>query len=128
MRRVELHDRPTADLGGFARHGHSRPSTGKERAMKQTCVRRLVCGLGAAAILVLAAPAPPAEGQMAMQGMRELFEFSQKEKRGLTFFVQGQSIPGVVTKILGEEAVEVRNQTFGRLIIRIDRIDALALN
>jgi hypothetical protein len=91
-------------------------------------MRRLTGALGAAAILILAAPAPPAESQMAMQGFRELFELSQKERRGLTFYVQGQSIPGVVTKILGEDAVEVRNQTFGRLIIRVDRIDALAIN
>jgi hypothetical protein len=96
--------------------------------MGPTRIRRLAGALGAAAILVFALPAPPAEAQMAMQGFRELFELSQKERRGLTFFVQGQSIPGIVTKILGEEAVEVRNQTFGRLIIRIDRIDALGLN
>lgn len=64
----------------------------------------------------------------AVQGFQELFAQSQKDKRGLTFFVKGQSIPGVVTKVLGSDAVEVRNQTHGRIIIRIDSIDAVAAN
>lgn len=59
---------------------------------------------------------------------QELFDLSQKEKKGLTFYVQGQTIPGVVTKMIGEDAVEVRNQTSSRIIIRLDRIDAVAAN
>jgi hypothetical protein len=62
------------------------------------------------------------------QAFQELFDYSQKEKKGLTFYVQGQAIPGVVTKIIGEDAVEVRNQTSNRIIIRLDRIDAVAAN
>jgi endonuclease YncB( thermonuclease family) len=59
---------------------------------------------------------------------QELFDYSQKEKKGLTFFVQGQTIPGVVTKLVGDDAIEVRNQTSSRIIIRLDRIDAVAAN
>ena len=59
---------------------------------------------------------------------RELFELSQNENKGLTFYVNGQTIPGLVTKIIGDEAIEVRNQTHDRLIIRLKRIDAVALN
>ena len=62
------------------------------------------------------------------QAFQELFDHSQKEKKGLTFFVQGQTIPGVVTKIIGDDAIEVRNQTSNRIIIRLDRIDAVAAN
>ena len=62
------------------------------------------------------------------QAFQELFDYSQKEKKGLTFFVQGQAIPGVVTKMVGDEAIEVRNQTSNRIIIRLDRIDAVAAN
>lgn len=58
----------------------------------------------------------------------ELFQVSQKEKKGLTFFVEGQTIPGIVTNIIGDEAVEVRNQTNSRVIIRMESIDAVALN
>jgi len=64
----------------------------------------------------------------APQAFQELLDYSLKEKKGLTFFVQGQTIPGVVTKMLGDDAIEVRNQTSNRIIIRLDRIDAVAAN
>ena len=62
------------------------------------------------------------------QAFQELFDYSQKEKKGLTFFIQGQTIAGVVTKIIGDDAIEVRNQSSNRIIIRLDRIDAVAAN
>ena len=62
------------------------------------------------------------------QSFQELFDYSQKEKKGLTFYVQGQTIPGVVTKMVGEDAIEVRNQTSNRIIILLDRIDAVGAN
>ena len=86
----------------------------------------LLAGLAFASASVQAqAPGPRPE---VIQAYQELFAASQKDKKGLTFFVKGQSIPGVVTKIIGTDAVEVRNQTHGRIIIRIDQIDALAAN
>jgi hypothetical protein len=71
-----------------------------------------------------------AAGSMAgdVQVFKELLEMSLKEKKGLTFYVQGQVISGAVTRLLGEDAVEVRNREFNRIIIRIDRIDAVAAN
>ncbi|MBM4255558.1 MAG: hypothetical protein FJ147_06630 [Deltaproteobacteria bacterium] len=62
------------------------------------------------------------------QVFQELLDYSLKEKKGLTFYVHGQTIAGVVTKIISEEAVEVRNQTSSRIIIRLDRVDAVAAN
>jgi hypothetical protein len=61
------------------------------------------------------------------QGFRELLDRSEKEGKGLMFYIKGQTIPGVVVKI-GAETVEVRNQTYGRIIIRLDSIDAVAIN
>lgn len=58
---------------------------------------------------------------------RELFEASLKDKKGLTIYVNGQSIPGVVTRMIGDDAVEVRNREVSRAIIRIDRIDAVSM-
>jgi hypothetical protein len=84
----------------------------------------LVIGLALAGAPSLA-QAPKQETAAAYQ---ELFAVSQKEKKGLMFWVGGQTIGGAVTKVIGSEAVEVRNQTYGRIIIRIDRIDALAIN
>lgn len=73
------------------------------------------------------AQTPGASGAVA-QAYQELFSVSQKEKRGLMFFVKGQQIGGAVTKVIGNDAVEVRNQTYGRIVIRIDQIDAVAIN
>ncbi|MGE0483054.1 MAG: hypothetical protein AB7Q81_02845 [Gammaproteobacteria bacterium] len=63
--------------------------------------------------------APPA-------AYRELLEASLAEKHGLEFHVNGQVIPGVVTAISDDGAVEVRNQARDRIVIRLDRVDAIA--
>ncbi len=59
---------------------------------------------------------------------KELFETSQNEKRGLTFYLNGQTVAGIVTKTIGTEAVEVRNQMFSRIILIIDEIDGIAIS
>ena len=74
----------------------------------------------------LAAPHAHAAQSEAQQAFQELFAQSQKDKRGLTFYVKGQQIPGIVTRVIGNEALEVRSQTHNRVIIRIDQIDAVA--
>ena len=85
-------------------------------------------------ILIAAAFAGPLHAQgtaprdIVVQAYQDLFTQSQKEKRGLMFYVKGQQIGGAVTRVLGNDAVEVRNQSYGRVIIRIDQIDALAIN
>ena len=56
---------------------------------------------------------------------QSLFEWSQKERRGLTFYVQGNTIAGIVVTI-GQDFVEVRNQEYGSILIKLDRIDAVA--
>ena len=43
------------------------------------------------------------------------------------FYVKGLTTSGVVVKI-GADTVEVRNQTYGRSIIPLDSIDAVAIN
>ena len=62
------------------------------------------------------------------QAFQELFQISQKERRGLMFFLNGQTVGGAVVRLIGNDAVEIRNQTYGRIIIRLDRIDAVAMN
>jgi hypothetical protein len=59
---------------------------------------------------------------------QELFDRSLKEKKGLNFYVSGQTIGAVFVKLIGTEAIEVRNQTYSRIIIRLDSIDAVAIN
>ena len=59
---------------------------------------------------------------------QELIDQSLKEKKGLTFFIKGQTIGGAVTKQNAPGIVEVRNQTYSRVIIRLDQVDAVAIN
>jgi hypothetical protein len=63
-----------------------------------------------------------------LQSYQELFDKSLKEKKGLNFYVKGQTIGAVFVKMIGNDAIEVRNQTYGRIIIRLDSIDAVAIN
>lgn len=58
---------------------------------------------------------------------KDLLELSQKERRGLTFFVKGQTIAGGVTQIIGTEAIEIRSQMYSRAVILIESIDAIAV-
>ena len=104
----------------------------RERYMLRSFV---LCSLALA--LGLAGPASHAQGTSppaketitnVSQAYQALFAMSQKEQRGLTFYVQGQTIPGVVMRVIGTDAIEVRNQTFGRIVIRVERIDAVAIN
>ena len=59
--------------------------------------------------------------------MRELLEASQKEKKGIMLYLKGQSIGGVVVKIAGE-TVEMKSREYARIVVRVDAIDAVAMN
>ena len=53
---------------------------------------------------------------------------SAQHKKGITFYVNGNTVVGYVTKIHGTEAVEVKNQSSSKVLIAIDRIDAIELS
>jgi hypothetical protein len=59
--------------------------------------------------------------------MKELLEASQNDKKGITLYVKGQSIGGLVVKISGD-LVELRNREFSRIVVRMEAIDAAAMN
>ena len=61
-----------------------------------------------------------------MEIYRELIEKSQSENRGLTFYVNGQEIPGLVVSVQ-TACIVVRNQTHDQIVIPFDKIDAVAL-
>jgi hypothetical protein len=59
--------------------------------------------------------------------MREVLEASLNEKKSVMVYLKGQSIGGVVVK-LGADTVELRNREYTRIVVRIDAIDAAAMN
>lgn len=61
-----------------------------------------------------------------MQPILELLEASRASGKGVTLYLAGQAIGGVVTK-LGEHTVELKNREFGRIVVRLDRIDGAAM-
>ena len=61
-----------------------------------------------------------------MNPFSELIEWSAKEKRGLMLFVNGQTVAGVVVKIGEDGTIELKSQTYSRIIVRLDSVDAIA--
>ncbi len=57
---------------------------------------------------------------------RSILEASQAEKKGLMLYVKGQSLGGMVVKI-DAETVELRSREYGRIVVKIESIDAAAL-
>jgi len=60
--------------------------------------------------------------------VEEILTQSLAQKKGMSIYVGGQTIAGVFVKRIDANTIEVRNQTYGRVLIRIDRIDAIALS
>jgi len=58
----------------------------------------------------------------------ELFKISQEQKKGLMFYLGDQTIGGVVVKAAGDGTVEVRNQEYGRILIKLEEVSAVAMN
>lgn len=75
----------------------------------------LVCAAGAA----LAVDTP--------RGIEAALVAAQQDKRGITLHVNGQVVVGAVVRIEPGAWVELRNQQHGRIVVRLDRIDAVAM-
>ncbi|MBL8175467.1 MAG: hypothetical protein JNK48_12405 [Bryobacterales bacterium] len=56
----------------------------------------------------------------------DLIKASMESKKGLTFYVKGQTIGGAVTKF-ANGFVELRSQQFSRVVIKLDSVDAVAM-
>jgi hypothetical protein len=78
----------------------------------------------ACTVLVLCAGA--ATAAEASRGIEQALSAALQDKRGITLYVNGQTISGAVTRIEAGQWVELRNQQWGKIVVRIDRIDGLA--
>ncbi len=78
------------------------------------------------AALALALASGAASAADPVQGIEQALAAAQQDKRGITVYVAGQAIGGAVTRIESGQWVELKNQTASKIIIRLDRIDAIA--
>ena len=62
-----------------------------------------------------------------LRSIETLLAAAQQDKKGVTVHVNGQTIGGAVVRIEPGQWVELRNQQFGRIVLRLDRVDALAM-
>jgi len=69
--------------------------------------------------------APDAAPDKAQSRFTDLLEWSREHKRGLTLYVNGLEIHGVVREVLAD-AVVLSNQERRTIIIRREQIDAVA--
>ena len=76
--------------------------------------------------VLLCASAGVALADTAIKGIEQALAQAQQEKKGVTLYVQGQTIGGGVVRIEPGQWVEMRSQQYGRIVVRLDRIDALA--
>ena len=87
-----------------------------------SCARRML----AAFAVACAFTSGPAHATDALPGIEQALSTALQDKRGITLYVNGQAISGAVTRIEAGKWVELRNQQFGRILVRLDRIDGIA--
>jgi len=77
-----------------------------------------------AAMLVLAGGSTNAAEPA--NNIEQMLGTAQQEKRSVMLYVGGQAIGGAVLRIEPGRSVELRNQQYGRIVVRLDRVDAVA--
>jgi hypothetical protein len=78
-------------------------------------------------MVVMAASAMSASAADLPKGLEDAINAALASKRGVTLYVNGQTIGGAITKVEPGQYVEMRSQEFGRIVVRWERIDGIAL-
>jgi hypothetical protein len=78
-------------------------------------------------VTVLAAAALSAWAAEPTKGLEEAFNAALASKKGVTLYVNGAEIGGAITKLEAGQYVELRSQQYGRIVVRWDRIDGIAM-
>jgi len=60
--------------------------------------------------------------------IKKYLEESLQNKKGLTFYINGNTVNGYVIRIIDDTAVEVRNQSSTKVIVLLERLDAIAMS
>lgn len=85
---------------------------------------RFLCHAAVLGTLLLATPTVMAEE--ASHPFGPMLEHSMEKRVGLIFYMNGQTLAGLVIEFIDERTVAVRNQQYSRIVIRLDRVDAVA--
>ena len=67
-------------------------------------------------------------GAFSAAAVEEILNQSLAQKKGMSIYIGGQVINAIFVKRIDANTIEVKNQTFGRIIIRTDRVDAIAIS
>ena len=67
-------------------------------------------------------------GALSASAVEEVLNQSLAQKKGMSIYIGGQVINAIFVKRIDANTIEVKNQTFGRIIIRMDRVDAIAIS
>lgn len=62
-----------------------------------------------------------------MKDYESVFETSRNEKKGLTLYVNGLTISGLVVAY-NQDIVELRSREYSRIIVRVQSIDLAAIS
>ena len=62
----------------------------------------------------------------AANGIEQALASAQQDKRGIVLYVGGQTVAGAVTRVEPGKWVEMRSQQWGKIVVRLERIDAVA--
>lgn len=98
--------------------------------MNTTTARRLLRQTGLVTLLAGALTAglhAPARAADVPKSLEQALAAAQESKKGIMVYVGGQAIGGAVVKIEAGQTVELRNQQYGRIVLRLDRIDGIAM-
>lgn len=66
-------------------------------------------------------------GAMATAAIEEVLNQSLAQKKGMAIYIGGQVINAIFVKRIDGNTIEVKNQSFARILIRLDRVDAIAI-
>jgi hypothetical protein len=60
--------------------------------------------------------------------IKKYLEESLQNKKGLTFYVNGNTVNCYVIRIVDDNTVEVRNQSSSKVLVFLNRLDAIAMS
>lgn len=86
----------------------------------------IAAALGMSATLAQAQPADTLPSGDANQAIEQTLLVARDAQRGVTLYVQGQTLAGLVLQVQPGQWVALRSQQHGRIVVRLERIDAVA--